>query len=127
MFNDDDFDSIEDQFDRPPDGLVDARDYYQQLVRVTDILQEMDYSDIVSKMSGMMLIMNEIYDDDGNMNPDRVQAVITSLSFHVVNLLNNIEDDYVPQYFEYVQKDILSELENEAGSLPYWETEETDD
>jgi hypothetical protein len=125
MFSDKDFEDIGNQIDRAPDGIVDARDYHTTLTKITSILEEMDYSDVVSKMTGMMLIMNEVFDDSGEMDSEMVSSVITSLSFHIVNLLSNVEDEWIPSYFEYVHKDILSVLEDEAGSLPYWEVEES--
>lgn len=126
MFNADDFDKLEDSMDTMPDGLLDASDYYDDMEKVTDILSEIDYDDMVSRMHGMMKIMNIIYGEDGGLSSDRVNGVVIALSFHAVNILNSLEDESRKEYFDFTKNDVLKEIKDEVSSLPYWDLDETD-
>ncbi len=125
MFNADDFDKLEDSMDTMPDGLLDASDYYEDMEKVTDILSEIDYDDMVSRMHGMMKIMNIIYGEDGGLSSDRVNGVVIALSFHAVNILNSLEDESRKEYFDFTKYDVLKEIKDEVSSLPYWDLDET--
>ena len=127
MFNEDDFESIKNNFDRPPDGLIDASDYYNDMKFITELLMDTDYDDMVSRMFAMMNIMNAIYDDEGEISNDRLSGIIIALSFHAINLLNSLEEESRSDYFRFVNDDILDQIKNEASSLPYWEGEETNE
>ena len=126
MFNADDFDKLEDSMDTMPDGLLDASDYYEDMEKVTDILSEIDYDDMVSRMHGMMKLMNIIYGEDGGLSSDRVNGVVIALSFHAVNILNSLEDESRKEYFDFTKNDVLKEIKDEVSSLPYWDLDETD-
>ena len=126
MFNADDFDKLEDSMDAMPDGLLDASDYYEDMEKVTDILSEIDYDDMVSRMHGMMKVMNIIYGEDGGLSVERVNGVVIALSFHAVNILNSLEDESRVEYFNFTKNDVLKEIKDEASSLPYWDLDETD-
>jgi hypothetical protein len=126
MFNADDFDKLEDSMDTMPDGLLDASDYYEDMEKVTDILSEIDYDDMVSRMHGMMKVMNIIYGEDGGLSVERVNGVVIALSFHAVNILNSLEDESRDEYFNFTKNDVLKEIKDEVSSLPYWDLEETD-
>jgi hypothetical protein len=125
MFNADDFDKLEDSMDTMPDGLLDASDYYEDMEKVTDILSEIDYDDMVSRMHGMMKVMNIIYGEDGGLSVERVNGVVIALSFHAVNILNSLEDESRKEYFDFTKNDVLAEIKDEASSLPYWDLDET--
>ena len=125
MFNADDFDKLEDSMDTMPDGLLDASDYYEDMEKVTDILSEIDYDDMVSRMHGMMKVMNIIYGEDGGLSVERVNGVVIALSFHAVNILNSLEDESRKEYFDFTKNDVLKEIKDEASSLPYWDLDET--
>lgn len=125
MFNADDFDKLEDSMDTMPDGLLDASDYYEDMEKVTDILSEIDYDDMVSRMHGMMKVMNIIYGEDGGLSSDRVNGVVIALSFHAVNILNSLEDESRKEYFDFTKNDVLKEIKDEVSSLPYWDLDET--
>ena len=127
MFNADDFDKLEDSMDTMPDGLLDASDYYEDMEKVTDILSEIDYDDMVSRMHGMMKIMNIIYGEDGGLSSDRVNGVVIALSFHAVNILNSLEDESRKEYFDFTKNDVLKEIKDEVSSLPYWDLDETNE
>lgn len=127
MFNEEDFDKIKENFDRPPDGLIDASDYYQDMKFITELLMDTDYDDMVSRMFAMMNIMNAIYDDEGEISNERLSGIIIALSFHAINLLNSIEQDSRVDYFKFVNDEILEQIKNEASSLPYWESDETNE
>ena len=125
MFNADDFDKLEDSMDTMPDGLLDASDYYEDMEKVTDILSEIDYDDMVSRMHGMMKVMNIIYGEDGGLSVERVNGVVIALSFHAVNILNSLEDESRKEYFDFTKNEVLAEIKDEASSLPYWDLDET--
>lgn len=125
MFNADDFNKLEDSMDTMPDGLLDASDYYEDMEKVTDILSEIDYDDMVSRMHGMMKVMNIIYGEDGGLSVERVNGVVIALSFHAVNILNSLEDESRDEYFNFTKNDVLKEIKDEASSLPYWDLDET--
>jgi hypothetical protein len=127
MFNADDFDKLEESMDTMPDGLLDASDYYNDMEKVTDILSEIDYDDMVSRMHGMMNIMNIIYGEEGGLSNERVNGVVIALSFHAVNILNSLEEDSRKEYFDFTKNDVLKEIKDEASSLPYWDLDETDE
>ncbi len=127
MFNADDFDKLEESMDTMPDGLLDARDYYEDMEKVTEILSEIDYDDMVSRMHGMMKIMNIIYGEEGGLSSDRVNGVIIALSFHAVNILNSLEDDSRQEYFNFTKNEVLQGIKDEVSSLPYWDLDETDE
>lgn len=127
MFNEEDFDNVKKNFDRPPDGLIDASDYYQDMKFITELLMDTDYDDMVSRMFTMMSIMNAIYDDEGEISSERLSGIIIGLSFHAINLLNSIEQDSRVDYFKFVNDEILEQIKNEASSLPYWDGEETNE
>ena len=127
MFNADDFDKLEDSMDTMPDGLLDASDYYEDMEKVTNILSEIDYDDMVSRMHGMMKVMNIIYSEGGGLSVERVNGVVIALSFHAVNILNSLEDDSRKEYFDFTKNDVLKEIKDEVSSLPYWDLDETDD
>jgi uncharacterized protein YjgD (DUF1641 family) len=125
MFNADDFDKLEESMDTMPDGLLDASDYYEDMEKVTDILSEIQYDDMVSRMHGMMNIMNIIYGEDGGLSIERVNGVVIALSFHAVNILNSLEDESRDEYFNFTKNDVLKEIKDEVSSLPYWDLDET--
>jgi hypothetical protein len=127
MFNADDFDKLEESMDTMPDGLLDASDYYEDMEKVTEILSEIDYDDMVSRMHGMMKIMNIIYGEEGGLSSDRVNGVIIALSFHAVNILNSLEDDSRQEYFNFTKNEVLQGIKDEVSSLPYWDLDETDE
>lgn len=127
MFNENDFDKMsEDNTDSAPDGLVDASDYANDMIAITNILSELDYDDMTSRMHGMMNIINHTYGDDGELDPGRVTGVIISLCFHVVNVINSLEEDSRQDYFEFTKNEVMPVIIDESSTLPYWDLEETD-
>jgi hypothetical protein len=127
MFNENDFDKMsEDNTDSAPDGLVDASDYANDMISITNILSELDYDDMTSRMHGMMNIINHTYDDNGELDHERVTGVIISLCFHVINVINSLEEDSRQDYFEFTNNEVIPVIIDESSTLPYWDLEETD-
>jgi hypothetical protein len=127
VFNENDFDKMsEDNTDSAPDGLVDASDYANDMIAITNILSELDYDDMTSRMHGMMNIINHTYGDDGELDSERVTGVIISLCFHVVNVINSLEEDSRQDYFEFTKNEVMPVIIDESSTLPYWDLEETD-
>jgi hypothetical protein len=127
MFHENDFDKMsEDNTDSAPDGLVDASDYANDMIAITNILSELDYDDMTSRMHGMMNIINHTYGDDGELDSERVTGVIISLCFHVINVINSLEEDSRQDYFEFTKNEVIPVIIDESSTLPYWDLEETD-
>ena len=127
MFNEDDFDKINENIDDTvPDGLVDASDYAEDMVAITNILSEIDYEDMTSRMHAMMNVINRTYNDDGELDTERVTGVIISLCFHVINVINSLEEDSRQDYFEFTKNEVIPVIVDESSTLPYWDLEETD-
>jgi hypothetical protein len=127
VFNENDFDKMsEDNTDSAPDGLVDASDYANDMISITNILSELDYDDMTSRMHGMMNIINHTYDDNGELDHERVTGVIISLCFHVINVINSLEEDSRQDYFEFTKNEVIPVIIDESSTLPYWDLEETD-
>jgi len=126
MFNMDDFERMSETNNEVPDGIIDASDYYNDMQIVTNILSGIDYDDMNSRMHGMMNLMNSTYDDDGDMNSERVTGVVIALSFHFVNLMNNLEQESRDDYFNFAKNELLEQIKDDVASLPYWDLEETE-
>lgn len=127
MFNENDFDKMSEfNTDSAPDGLVDASDYANDMISITNILSELDYDDMTSRMHGMMNIINHTYDDNGELDSERVTGVIISLCFHVINVINSLEEDSRQDYFEFTKNEVIPTIIDESSTLPYWDLEETD-
>jgi hypothetical protein len=127
VFNENDFDKMSEfNTDSAPDGLVDASDYANDMISITNILSELDYDDMTSRMHGMMNIINHTYDDNGELDSERVTGVIISLCFHVINVINSLEEDSRQDYFEFTKNEVIPTIIDESSTLPYWDLEETD-
>lgn len=127
MFDPNDFEDMAKERDTAPDGIIDASDYADDMKIITDILCDLDYDDMVSRMHAMMNIMNHMYDNNGEIDVERVNGVVISLSFHIITMLNTLEDDSRQEYFQFIKNDVISEIEKEASTLPYWDVDESND
>ena len=61
------------------------------------------------------------------MNSERVTGVVIALSFHFVNMMNNLDEESREEYFNYAKTEVLQQIKDDVSSLPYWDLEETDD
>jgi hypothetical protein len=127
MFNEDDFKNLEDSMEGMPDGLVDASDYTEDMELITDILSKIDYDNMMSRMEAMMYIINNVYDEDNNVSIDRVSGTIIALCFHIVNIVNSLEEESREDYFNFTKNEIIDEIKKDATSLPYWDLKESGD
>lgn len=127
MFDPNDFQHMSDNQDQAPDGLIDASDYAEDMSFVTNILSDIQYDDTLSRIHAMMNIINKMYGDDNNLDVERVTGVVIALSFHIITLLNTLEEDSRQEYFQFIKDDVITEIEKEASSLPYWNLDETTD
>lgn len=127
MFNEDDFEKLRKEEEGVPDGVIDASDYLDLMKEVTDILSNLDYEDSTSRMTAMMEIVNLIYNEDGEIDQNDTIGTLISLSFHIISILRNLEDEDRISYFDYTKEDVISNLEEDVKILPYWEVEETED
>jgi hypothetical protein len=82
---------------------------------------------MVSRMHGMMNIMNSVYNDSGELDIERVSGVTVALCFHIVNILANLEDESREEYFYNTKNNVLEEIKKEASTLPYWDVKENED
>ena len=114
MFNEDDFKNLEDSMEGMPDGLVDASDYTEDMELITDILSKIDYDNMMSRMEAMMYIINNVYDEDNNVSIDRVSGTIIALCFHIVNIVNSLEEESREDYFNFTKNEIIGEIKTGA-------------
>lgn len=120
-FSDEDMDKAIENLDSVPDGVIDNSQYVGIFSAVYEALNNVDISSENSRLLCMMRIIN-ILDDDNEL-PPRVYEVVTSLIFHVVNLLevgNMVREDFISKYMTSVGEEIIPRLEQEKGMMPYW-------
>lgn len=120
MFNSNDFEMVKITKDTVPDGVIDTTEHYLDMVQITDILAKIDYEDEISRMHGMMEIMNCIYDEEENLVPEKVSGILIALSFHIINIVSNMEIESRSDYFNFIKTEVLTDIEKDSASLPYW-------
>jgi len=81
----------------------------------------------MSRMEAMMYIINNVYDEENNVSIDRVSGTIIALCFHIVNIVNSLEEESREDYFNFTKNEIIGEIKKDATSLPYWDLKESGD
>lgn len=126
MFNDKDFDDIERQNNEAPDGVMDASDYLEHMENITKMLEDTDYSDLTSRITTMMNVMNYIHDDDEELDVDKMYASIIAMLYHIHALFIGIDDDDREAYFKAFYEEHLPIMKDESKTLPYWDDNDED-
>lgn len=125
MFNEDDINSIGKHPDSIPDGVIDASDFYEDLVFLSKQLEETDYESMDSKIKAMMNVINcyhnQTEDNSIDMNTDKIYGITIGLLFHLANLFAGMRDEDKAEYWEYVNNDLLPTMKEEKTILPYWD------
>lgn len=126
MFNDDDFESIEDKTDQVPDGVLDASDYQKLNEEIARLYYETDFLNVESKMRTTMSLINMLCsDEDGeDMDPDTVFGVVLGLAFHLTNIFTSLaasDPEGLSEYFDYLMNELLPSMKEESEVLPYWD------
>lgn len=128
MFNADDFKDINKNENSIPDGVMDATEFYEDLVFLSKQLEETDYESLEDKMQVMMRIVNYYHNSDINnsieINPDRVNGIAIGLLFHIANIFSGMENEAKKEYWEYVNTQLLPTMQEDKTILPYWDTDE---
>lgn len=128
MFNADDFKDINKDENSIPDGVMDATEFYEDLVFLSKQLEETDYESLEDKMQVMMRIINYYHNSDINnsieIDPDRVNGITIGLLFHIANIFSGMENEAKKEYWEYVNTQLLPTMQEDKTILPYWDTDE---
>lgn len=120
-FSEDEIEKALDNLNSVPDGVIDNSSYVAIFAAVYEALNNVDIEDENSRLLCMMRIINMLGDE--SELPSRVYEVVTSLIFHVVNLLEvggMIHDEFSHKYMRSIREDIIPRLEEEKGVMPYW-------
>jgi hypothetical protein len=125
MFDESDFDALQERMNDVPDGVLDASPYVKVFKKVYDHLYNLDVDDETSKVRFMMNIMNLF---DPEEDPDEVTStvyeIMAVMSFHIVQLIGitqRYEEDFKNMYIAHLREKIIPDLEENSGAVPYWE------
>lgn len=128
MFSEDDIENIGKDPDSIPDGVIDATDFYEDLVFLSKQLEDTDYESMDSKMKTMMNVINYYHnsteDNSIEINNDRLYGITIGLLFHIANLFVGMGDEGEIEYWEYINNELLPTMKEEKTILPYWDNDE---
>lgn len=128
MFSEDDIENIGKDPDSIPDGVIDATDFYEDLVFLSKQLEDTDYESMDSKMKTMMNVINYYHnsteDNSIEINNDRLYGITIGLLFHMANLFVGMGDEGKIEYWEYINNELLPTMKEEKTILPYWDNNE---
>lgn len=128
MFSEDDIENIGKDPDSIPDGVIDATDFYEDLVFLSKQLEDTDYESMDSKMKTMMNVINYYHnsteDNSVEINNDRLYGITIGLLFHMANLFVGMGDEGKIEYWEYINNELLPTMKEEKTILPYWDNNE---
>lgn len=128
MFSEDDIENIGKDPDSIPDGVIDATDFYEDLVFLSKQLEDTDYESMDSKMKTMMNVINYYHnsteDNSVEINNDRLYGITIGLLFHIANLFVGMGDEGEIEYWEYINNELLPTMKEEKTILPYWDNDE---
>ena len=128
MFSEDDIENIGKDPDSIPDGVIDATDFYEDLVFLSKQLEVTDYESMDSKMKTMMNVINYYHnsteDNSIEINNDRLYGITIGLLFHMANLFVGMGDEGKIEYWEYINNELLPTMKEEKSILPYWDNDE---
>ena len=128
MFSEDDIENIGKDPDSIPDGVIDATDFYEDLVFLSKQLEDTDYESMDSKMKTMMNVINYYHnsteDNSIEINNDRLYGITIGLLFHMANLFVGMGDEGKIEYWEYINNELLPTMKEEKSILPYWDNDE---
>lgn len=128
MFSEDDIENIGKDPDSIPDGVIDATDFYEDLVFLSKQLEDTDYESMDSKMKTMMNVINYYHnsteENSVEINNDRLYGITIGLLFHMANLFVGMGDEGKIEYWEYINNELLPTMKEEKTILPYWDNDE---
>jgi hypothetical protein len=128
MFNEDDINNISKDPDSIPDGVMDASEFYEDLVFLSKQLEDTDYESMDSKMKTMMNVINYYHnqteDNSIDINTDKLYGITIGLLFHMANLFVGMGDEGKVEYWEYINNDLLPTMKEEKTILPYWDNDD---
>ena len=129
FFNEDNFKNMKKNSESIPDGVMDASEFYDDLVFLSKQLQNTDYESMESKIESMMNIINYYHNptdenDMSEINPDKVYGITIGLLFHVANIFVGMEYDGREEYWNYINNELLPTMKEDKTILPYWDSDE---
>lgn len=129
MFSIGDFNDFNKDPDSVPDGLIDATEFYEDLVFLSNKLQETDYESMDSKTKTMMEIINYYHNQttDGSIevNQDKLYGITIGLLFHIANIFVGMDYEATSEYWEYINNELLPQMKEDKTILPYWSSDES--
>ena len=123
MFNPNDFENVNKKPDEIPDGVIDASDYHQLLVSVTNLLKDTDFEDPESRMVAIMSIVNLFHEDEDTIDQDKVYGVVISCMYHLQTIFCNMDPEDKNEYFRICVEETLPDLEKQSTTLPYYDSD----
>lgn len=128
MFDQNDYNNLGKDPDSVPDGLIDATEFYEDLVFLSNKLQETDYESMDSKTKSMMEIINYYHhpttDGSIDIDSDKLYGITIGLLFHIANIFVGMDDEGLSEYWNYINNDLLPQMKEEKTILPYWSSDE---
>jgi hypothetical protein len=123
MFNPYDFANINKKPGEVPDGVIDASDYHQTLVSITDILKNTEYENPESRMVAIMNVVNLFHEDEDTIDQDKVYGVVISCMYHLQTIFCNMDSEDIDEYFRVHSEDIFPDLKEQSTTLPYYDSD----
>lgn len=119
MFNMDDFDEIEKPSEKldPPTRIEDNTAFVNNLMTVTRLIKETDFTDHSSKTSFVMHMINM---SDINVKDTDAIDVITSLCTHLCVLFENF-NQIKDQYMDGFDDEIMIPMIQKGNQLKIWD------
>ena len=119
MFNMDDFEGIEKPSDKtnPPTRIEDNTTFINNLMTVTRLIKETDFTSHSSKTSFVMHMINM---SNVDVKDENAVDVITSLCTHLCVLFENF-DQIKEQYMDGFDEEIMIPMIQKGNQLKIWD------
>ena len=129
MFNKKDFNHINKMQSEMADGITDTTESQDVLENIMEIFKDTNFEDDEDRMRMMMRVVNECYSDDSgvaSLSEDKAFHTVLALCFYYSNLVWNLISNgfSYDDYTDFLIKEILPSMREEAKSIPYWEVED---
>ena len=128
LFNDDDPERLANFEGSIPDGFIDGSQYAKIVRNITGYIDDLKPDDYVSGITFVMKCVNECYEDDtgdesviSKISNDRAVDTVTALSYFVLTLCEQLEEDHLKQYVQHHYDEVLPELDGNAQTIPFYD------
>jgi hypothetical protein len=128
LFNDDDPERLANFEGSVPDGFIDGSQYAKIVRNITGYISELKQDNYVSGITFVMKCVNECYEDDtgdenniSKVSKDRAIDTVTALSYFVLTLCEQLEEDHLKEYVQHHYDQVLPELDSNSQTIPYYD------